>query len=115
MYHGNLLLKKIGKLLNGNIRGSDTVVRYGSYALSMILPNTFLTPGVTLIKRFRAIIRDYPFLREEVQSKGKIDVSIGVAAFKDQTPEKLLRCSEKALSRALQKDGNAVEVYEDIG
>jgi len=114
-HHGNLVLKKIGELLNRNIRGSDIVVRYGSDAFSVILPNTFIKPGVTLSKRFHAIIRDYPFLHEEVQPKGKITVSVGVVAFKDQTPEELLRCSEMALSKALEKGGNSVQVYEDIG
>lgn len=114
-HHGNLVLKKIGELLNRNIRGSDIVVRSGSDSFSVILPNTFLTPGISLSKRFHAIIRDYPFPHEEVQPRGKITVSIGVVAFKNQTPEELLRCSEAALSKALEKDGNTVEVYEDIG
>jgi diguanylate cyclase (GGDEF)-like protein/PAS domain S-box-containing protein len=114
-HHGNLVLKKIGELLNRNIRGSDIVVRYGSDAFGVILPNTFIDPGVKLSKRFHAIIRDYPFPAEEVQPKGKITVSIGVAVFRGQTPEELLRCSETALSKALQKGGNSLEVYEDIG
>ncbi len=114
-YHGNLVLKKVGELLTRNIRGSDIVARYGSDAFSVILPNTLLAPAVALSKRFHAIIRDYPFLHEDVQPKGIITVSIGVAAFKDQTPKELLRCSEIALSRALQKGGNTVEVYEDLG
>jgi len=108
-------LKKIGELLSRNIRGSDIVVRYGSDAFGVILPNTFLAAGVKLSKRFHAMIRDYPFSREEVQPKGKITVSIGVATFRDQTPEELLRCSETALSSALQKGGDNVEVYEELG
>jgi diguanylate cyclase (GGDEF)-like protein len=114
-HHGNLVLKKVAELLNRNMRGSDIVVRYGADAFSVILPNTFIAPGVTLSKRFHAIIRDYPFPHEEVQPKGRITVSIGVVAFKDQTPEELIRCSEIALSKALQKGGNTMEVYEDIG
>ena len=114
-YYGDLVLRKIAELLNRNIRGSDIVVRYGGDAYGIILPNTLLAPALTLSSRFQVIIRDYPFPYEEVQPRGTITVSIGVVAFSDQTTEELLRCAETALSKALQKGGNTVEVYEDIG
>jgi diguanylate cyclase (GGDEF)-like protein len=114
-YHGNLVLRKIAELLRRNIRGSDIVVRYGADAFSVLLPNTLIAQGVTLGGRFHAIIRDYPFLHEEIQPKGRLTVSVGVAAFKAQTPEELIKCSELALAKALQKGGAAVEVYENLG
>jgi diguanylate cyclase (GGDEF)-like protein/PAS domain S-box-containing protein len=114
-YHGNLVLRKIADLLRRNIRGSDIVVRYAGDAFSVILPNTVLSQGITLGRRFQSIIHDYPFLHEEVQPKGKITVSVGVVALKNQTTDELIRCSETALSKAVQKGGNSVEVFENIG
>lgn len=114
-YHGNLVLRKTAELLRRSIRGSDIIVRYGGDAFSLILPNTFIAPGVTLGKRFHGIIRDYPFLHEEVQPKGRITASVGVAAFRDQTPEELIKCCETALSKAVQRGGNTLEVFENIG
>ncbi|MDA8432948.1 MAG: diguanylate cyclase, partial [Nitrospiraceae bacterium] len=85
---------------------------YGGDAFSVVLPNTMIAPAVTLGKRFHSIIRDYPFLHEEVQPKGRLTASVGVAAFRGQETEELIKCSETALARALQKGGNTVEVYE---
>lgn len=111
-YHGNLVLKKIADLLKRSIRGSDVLVRNGGDAFSVILSNTSLASGMVLGKRFNAIIADYPFLFEEVQVKGKITVSVGIASLQDQSTEELIRCAEAALMAALQRGGNAVEVYE---
>ncbi|MBI5639062.1 MAG: diguanylate cyclase [Nitrospirae bacterium] len=113
-HHGNLVLKKIAELLKRNIRGSDVVIRYGGDAFSVILPNTPLSPGVTLGKRFNTIISDYPFLHEEVQPKGKLTVSVGIVGFNDQSPEELIKCSEIALAAAVSKGGNSVEVFEPL-
>jgi diguanylate cyclase (GGDEF)-like protein/PAS domain S-box-containing protein len=113
--HGNLVLKKISDLLKRNTRGSDVIVRYGGDSFSTILPNTILAPAVKLSRRFGAIIRDYPFLREEIQPKGRITVSIGVAPFEDHSPEEFIKCAEIALSTAMRKGGDTVEVFGNIG
>jgi PAS domain S-box-containing protein len=70
--------------------------------------------GIALSKRFITIIHDYPFLHEEVQPKGRITASAGVVSFKEQSPEELIRASEIALSHAIQKGGNIVEVFDNI-
>ncbi len=114
-YHGNLVLKKIADLLKRSIRGSDVLVRNGGDAFSVILSNTTLTSGIALGKRFNAIIADYPFLFEEIQGKGKITVSVGIASLQDQSTEELLRGAETALMAALRRGGNAVEVFEKPG
>ncbi len=114
-YHGNLVLKKAAELLRRNIRGSDIMVRYGGDAFCVILPNTPLPPGISLGRRFCAIIHDYPFLHEEAQPKGRITVSVGVASLADHTPEELMRCAESALASAVRKGGNTVEVFGNVG
>ncbi len=114
-YYGNLVLKKTAELLMRNVRGSDIVVRYGGDAFGVILPNTLLGPAVSLGRRFNSIIRDYPFLYEDVQPRGTITVSVGVASLGEHTPEELIRCAETALESAVRKGGNTLEVFEDRG
>ena len=109
-YYGNIILKKIAELLRKNIRGSDVVVRYGGDAFALILTNTLLSSGVSLCTRFLTIIHDYPFLYEEVQPNGRLTASIGVAEFKGQSPEELIQSVEEALSFAIEKGRNRVEV-----
>lgn len=110
-YYGNLLLKKAAELLGKNIRGSDAIVRYGRDSFAIILPNTVISAGLSLSNRFNAIIKNYPFLYEESQPKGRITSSIGLAFFDSQSPEEFILSAEKALASAIKKGGDRVEIY----
>lgn len=112
IYYGNLILKKIAELIRKNIRGSDVLVRYGNDAFGIILTNTLLSSGLILARRFVSMIHDYPFLHEEVQPKNRITASIGTSEFKGQSPEELIHYADLALSSAITKGRNRVEVYQ---
>ena len=110
-YNGNLVLKKVSELIRKNIRGSDIVVRYGGDSFAVLLPNTVLGAGLSLSNRFNAIIKNYPFHGEEAQPKGRITASAGLAFLEGQSPEEFILCAEKALTHAINKGGDRVEVY----
>lgn len=98
---GDLLLKELGAVLKGNIRGEDIACRYGGEEFTIILPE-----GTGAVTRQRA-----EFFKEAVQNLdvrfrgrplGKVTASMGVAVFPDhgRTAKALIEAADKALYRS---------------
>ena len=98
---GDLLLKELGALLRGNIRGEDIACRYGGEEFTIILPE-----GTGAVTRQRA-----EFFKEAIQRLdiyyrghplGRITASMGVAIFPDhgRTAKALVEAADKALYRS---------------
>ncbi|GAB4536434.1 MAG: hypothetical protein Fur0020_04440 [Thermodesulfovibrionia bacterium] len=113
-YYGNLVLKKTAELIRKNVRGSDVIARYGGDAFIIILTNTLLPSGVSLCRRLLSIIHDYPFLYEERHINGRITASMGIVEFREGSPDELIRSAEKALSLAIERGRNRIEVVTPI-
>ncbi len=109
-YYASLAVKKIAALLKRKLRASDVLVRHDRDRFAIILTNTPLQAIDNLAARLVGSIYDYPFLQEEVQPLGRITASIGVAEYRGQSADDLLASANAALSRAMEKGGNRVEV-----
>jgi diguanylate cyclase (GGDEF)-like protein len=98
---GDLLLKELGALLRGSIRGEDIACRYGGEEFTLILPE-----GTGAVTRQRA-----EYFREAIQRLdihyrgrplGKITASMGVSVFPDhgRTAKALIEAADRALYRS---------------
>jgi diguanylate cyclase (GGDEF)-like protein/PAS domain S-box-containing protein len=98
---GDLLLKELGALLKGNIRGEDIACRYGGEEFTLILPE-----GTGAVTRQRAEFYREAIQRLDVRYRGhplgRITASMGVAIFPDhgRTAKALVEAADKALYRS---------------
>jgi diguanylate cyclase (GGDEF)-like protein/PAS domain S-box-containing protein len=98
---GDLLLKELGALLRGNIRGEDIACRYGGEEFTLILPE-----GTGAVTRQRAEFYKEAIQRLDVHYRGRplgrITASMGVALFPDhgRTAKALIEAADKALYRS---------------
>jgi diguanylate cyclase (GGDEF)-like protein/PAS domain S-box-containing protein len=106
---GDSILRRIGMLIQANVRKGDIACRFSGYTYGILLPQSSYEAGQmrahTLCNLARAL--EVKYKGEEV---GFISVSAGLSIFPDhgQTVESLLRSAEAALARARGVGGNCV-------
>ncbi len=112
---GDLVLKKLAKLLQKNTRISDTVARYGGEEFVTICPELGKEGGMRIAEKLCRIVAAAPFPKEAEFSHQKITISIGVAAYPDDaaSAEELVRRADIALYEAKQNGRNRVRLYRE--
>ena len=113
---GDQVLKLLALLLNKNIRGQDTAVRYGGEEFALILPQTALS-GATLVATKictqvagKAVVQRYTGGRI-----GQITVSIGVATLAmGESLRQFVARSDQALYLAKKRGRNRVVTERDL-
>jgi len=110
---GDLLLKELGLLLRGNIRGEDIACRYGGEEFTLILPE-----GSRDVTRQRAEFFKEAIQRLDVHYRGiplgRITASMGVAVFPDhgRSAQALVEAADKALYRSKNAGRDRVTMAE---
>jgi diguanylate cyclase (GGDEF)-like protein len=112
---GDEVLRKVGRLLAANLRGTDLVARYGGEEFAVILLDTAADEGLRTAEKLSELFRREPFEGEHTQPSGKLTVSIGLAAFPEDaaTPERLIRNADLALYEAKRRGRNTVVRFWD--
>jgi diguanylate cyclase (GGDEF)-like protein len=109
---GDDALKKVARLINGAIRETDIVGRYGGEEFAIILLHADLTQVEEVAERIRRTIEEAPFPHEELQPMGKITVSMGGSCFSNgmKTMEDLIGSADKALYKAKANGRNQIAI-----
>lgn len=107
---GDVLLRTVGEILKDNLRKGDTAARYGGDEFILLLPETGKEAGHVVAEKIRNAIESHSFYGREVQSGGKVTVSVGVASFPSDAgdAESLLRKADKALYESKSRGRNTV-------
>jgi diguanylate cyclase (GGDEF)-like protein len=95
---GDMVLRRIGLLLQGYVRESDIACRVGGEEFALLLPEVAMPIASQRAEDIRKAVHEMT-LKHEDQTLDGITVSLGVAAFPDHasTPEALIRAADQAL------------------
>lgn len=93
---GDEVLREVGRRLQGAVRGSDVVARWGGEEFMLLAPETGGEQALELAEKLRVLVRD-----EVIARAGRVTVSVGVAGLDaDDNFESLFRRVDDALYAA---------------
>lgn len=102
---GDEVIKSISNLLTKNVRGTDTLSRWGGEEFVILLPSTSLEQAKIVANNLRRIIFEHNFNIPQQ----KISCSFGVAIYNpEDTKEKLFKRVDKILYKAKNSGKNIV-------
>ena len=107
---GDRVLRSLADVLRDELRVSDIAARYGGEEFSVIMVNSNRTEAGEAAERLRETIQLHPFPNEDIQPRGDLTVSIGIASYPQDADsyEELVGAADEALYEAKRRGKNQV-------
>ncbi|HEY4018702.1 MAG TPA: GGDEF domain-containing protein [Pseudonocardiaceae bacterium] len=111
---GDAVLKAVASTISGQVRGYDSVGRFGGEEFVVLLPGVSESEAVTAAERIRVAVTGIE-VTEEADLISGLSVSIGVALYptSGNAVEKLISAADAALYRAKNGGRNQVVTADD--
>jgi diguanylate cyclase (GGDEF)-like protein len=108
---GDIVLRRVGMLLQKYVRQSDIACRVGGEEFSLLLPEASMQIAAQRAEDLRKAVHELE-LKYEDHNLNSVTISLGVAAFPDHgaTPNALIRAADQALYSAKFRGRDRVEL-----
>jgi diguanylate cyclase (GGDEF)-like protein len=116
---GDIVLKRVARVLADTSRDADYPARYGGEEMAVILPHTDLAGSYAIAERIRSGIEALRIPRTDEDGTLRITASVGVAATSDGAKDGLIADADAALyeakrtgkNRTVQAQARATNVF----
>jgi diguanylate cyclase (GGDEF)-like protein len=110
---GSRVLREVAQLIQGKLRKSDRIFRYGGDEFVVTLPETGAAGALRVAHRLRRAVRSYRFLAGQGLTV-TLTASFGVATFPHDgsSQEELIRVADRAMYRVKGKTRDGVAAGE---
>ena len=106
---GDIVLRRVGLLLQGYVRESDIACRVGGEEFSLLLPEASMQIAALRAENIRGGVHELR-LKYDGHNLGAVTISLGVAAYPEHgtTPDTLIRAADQALYDAKSRGRDRV-------